>query len=33
MWFYRNVKLHGEHIDESKVPFWMLPFVRFQRAV
>ena len=32
MWFYRNVQLHGEHIDESNVPFWLLPFVRFQRA-
>jgi len=32
MWFYRNVKLHGEHIDESNVPFWLLPFVRCQRA-
>jgi multidrug efflux pump subunit AcrB len=32
MWFYRNVKLHGEHIDESGVPPWLLPFVRFQRA-
>ncbi|MEI9960715.1 MAG: efflux RND transporter permease subunit [Limisphaerales bacterium] len=31
MWLYRGVKLHGEHIDESKVPFWILPFVRFQR--
>jgi multidrug efflux pump subunit AcrB len=32
MWLYRNVKLHGEHIDESKSPFWILPFVRFQGA-
>jgi multidrug efflux pump subunit AcrB len=24
--------LHGEHIDESNVPFWILPFIRFQRA-
>lgn len=32
MWFYRNVQLHGEHIDESNVPFWLLPFVRFQRG-
>jgi multidrug efflux pump subunit AcrB len=31
MWLYRGVKLHGEHIDESKVPLWTLPFVRFQR--
>jgi multidrug efflux pump subunit AcrB len=31
MWLYRNVKLHGEHIDESNVPFWLLPFIRFQR--
>jgi multidrug efflux pump subunit AcrB len=32
MWFYRNVQLHGEHISESNVPFWFLPFVRFQRT-
>ena len=32
MWLYRNVKLHGEHIDESKSPFWILPFVHFQGA-
>ena len=29
-WLYRDVKLHGEHIDHSKVPFWILPFIRFQ---
>jgi multidrug efflux pump subunit AcrB len=32
MWFYRNVKLHGEHIDEAKVPVWLLPFVKLQRV-
>ncbi|HUC85994.1 MAG TPA: efflux RND transporter permease subunit, partial [Candidatus Acidoferrales bacterium] len=32
MWFYRNVKLHGEHIDEAKVPVWLLPLVRLQRG-
>ena len=32
MWFYRNVKLHGEHIDEAKVPVRLLPLVKFQRA-
>ena len=32
MWFYRNVKLHGEHIDEAQVPVRLLPFVRFQRG-
>src|SRR5215469_10779560 len=32
MWFYRNVQLHGEHISESNVPIWLLPFVRFQRG-
>jgi len=32
MWFYRNVQSHGEHISESGVPIWLLPFVRFQRA-
>jgi multidrug efflux pump subunit AcrB len=32
MWFYRNVKLHGEHIDKSSVPFWLAPFVNFQRV-
>ncbi len=32
MWFYRNVQLHGEHIDESKAPALVRPFVRFQRG-
>jgi multidrug efflux pump subunit AcrB len=32
MWFYRNVQLHGEHISESNMPFWLLPFARFQRG-
>jgi multidrug efflux pump subunit AcrB len=32
MWFYRNVKLHGEHVDASSVPIWLLPFVKFQSA-
>ena len=32
MWFYRNVKLHGEHIDESNIPVWLLPFARVQRG-
>jgi multidrug efflux pump subunit AcrB len=32
MWFYRNVQKHGEHIDESRVAAWLLPFARFQRA-
>jgi multidrug efflux pump subunit AcrB len=36
MWLYRNVhkpgEEHAEHIDESNVPFWLLPFARFQRA-
>ncbi|HEV2455201.1 MAG TPA: efflux RND transporter permease subunit, partial [Verrucomicrobiae bacterium] len=32
MWFYRNVELHGEHINESNLPFWLLPFARFQRG-
>jgi multidrug efflux pump subunit AcrB len=34
MWFYRNVQMqgeaHGEHINESNVPFWLRPFARFQ---
>jgi multidrug efflux pump subunit AcrB len=30
MWLYRGVKLHGEKIDHSTVPFWILPFIRFQ---
>ena len=30
MWLYRGVKLHGGHIDHSKVPLLILPFVRFQ---
>ncbi len=32
MWFYRNVKLHGEHIDETGMPLWLRPFAGFQRA-
>ncbi len=32
MWFYRNVELRGGHMDESKVPGWLSPFVRFQRG-
>jgi multidrug efflux pump subunit AcrB len=36
MWFYRNVqhKGHGDesHLDESKAPALMRPFVRFQRG-
>ncbi|HEY3763301.1 MAG TPA: efflux RND transporter permease subunit [Verrucomicrobiae bacterium] len=32
MWLYRNVNLHGEHVDESKTPVWIRPFARFQRA-
>ena len=31
MWLYRNVNLHGEHVDDSQTPFWIMPFVRFQR--
>jgi multidrug efflux pump subunit AcrB len=30
MWFYRNVQLHGEHLDESRVKPWLRPFARFQ---
>ena len=32
MWFYRNVKLHGEHIDDAKVPAVFLPFIKIQRG-
>ena len=32
MWFYRHVQLHGEHIDEAGVPFWLWPFIRLQRS-
>jgi multidrug efflux pump subunit AcrB len=32
MWFYRNVKLHGEHQDESDSPALVRPFVKFQRG-
>jgi multidrug efflux pump subunit AcrB len=32
MWFYRNIQLHGEHIDESELPIWIKPFARFQRG-
>ncbi|MGA3266709.1 MAG: efflux RND transporter permease subunit [Verrucomicrobiota bacterium] len=31
-WFYRGVKLHGEHSDETNVPVAVLPFLRLQRA-
>ena len=28
MWFYRNVKLHGEHMSTNPAsPFWLRPFV------
>ena len=32
MWLYRNVKMHGEHVDETKSPRWVRPFINFQRA-
>lgn len=32
MWFYRNVQLHDEHINESNMPVWLLPFARLQRG-
>ena len=32
MWFYRNVQLHGEHLDESRTPRLLRPFVTFQRS-
>ena len=32
MWFYRNVQLHGEHIDESRTPRLLRPIVAFQRG-
>jgi len=33
MWFYRNVKLHGEHEDDSHAPAFVRPFIRMQRAL
>ena len=32
MWFYQHVQLHGEHKDDAGAPFWILPFIHFQRA-
>jgi multidrug efflux pump subunit AcrB len=32
MWFYRNVDLHGGHMDAAKAPLLMQPFLRFQRG-
>ena len=32
MWFYRNVQLHGEHIDEARTPRLLRPVVAFQRG-
>jgi multidrug efflux pump subunit AcrB len=32
MWFYRNVKTHGEPADASKSPRLIRPFVKFQHA-
>jgi len=32
MWFYRNVQLHDEHATASHAPFWLVPFIGFQRG-
>jgi multidrug efflux pump subunit AcrB len=32
MWFYRNVSHEQDHESDSKAPFWIRPFMRFQRA-
>jgi multidrug efflux pump subunit AcrB len=32
MWFYRNVQMHGENHGQSREPFWLRPFTRFQSA-
>jgi len=32
MWLYRGVKLHGEHIDEARMPRILLPLVKVQRG-
>ena len=32
MWFYRNVKLHGDPLGQAGVPVWRRPFVNTQRA-
>ncbi|MEI7732780.1 MAG: efflux RND transporter permease subunit [Verrucomicrobiota bacterium] len=31
MWFYRNVRLHGEHVDEQKASILVRPFIAIQR--
>jgi multidrug efflux pump subunit AcrB len=32
MWFYKNVELHGGHMDETKAPAFMRPFMVFQHG-
>jgi multidrug efflux pump subunit AcrB len=32
MWFYQHVELHGGHMDESKAPAFVQPFMRLQRG-
>ena len=36
MWLYHNVhqagEPHSEHVNDSNAPFWLLPFIRFQRS-
>jgi multidrug efflux pump subunit AcrB len=32
MWFYKHVELHGGHMDETKAPIFMQPFMRLQRG-
>lgn len=32
LWLYRNVKTHGEPVDEAKSPRWLRPFIHFQHA-
>ena len=32
MWFYKNVELHGGHMNETKAPAFMQPFMKFQKG-
>jgi multidrug efflux pump subunit AcrB len=32
MWFYKNVELHGGHMDETRAPAYMQPFMKFQKG-
>jgi multidrug efflux pump subunit AcrB len=32
MWFYKNVELHSGHMDETRAPAYMQPFMKFQQG-